>query len=145
MKLSKELYNGILIFLGIGVYFLLMNVLGLAHILYLRALNVAFVVYGVNRTIKMNLAEGENNAVSNAISAMVTSVIGVCLSILGLLIYSYVKGGDAYVKTLSATFMFGGNPSVPTYCICLLFEGIASSVVVTMLLMLYWNHKYAAD
>lgn len=145
MKLPKELYNGILIFLGIGVYFLLMNVLGLAHILYLRALNVAFVVYGVNRTIKMNLAEGENNAVSNAVSAMTTSVIGVCLSILGLLIYSYAKGGDAYVKTLSSTFMFGGNPSVPTYCICLLFEGIASSVVVTMLLMLYWNNKYAAD
>ncbi|KFF20438.1 hypothetical protein [Flavobacterium hydatis] len=145
MKLPKELYNGILIFLGIGVYFLLMNVLGLAHILYLRALNVAFVVYGVNRTIKMNLAEGETNAVSNAVSAMITSVIGVSLSILGLLIYSYARGGDAYVKTLSATFMFGGNPSVPTYCICLLFEGIASSVVITMLLMLYWNNKYVAD
>jgi hypothetical protein len=145
MKLSKELYNGIIIFLGIGIYFLLMNVLGLAHIIYLRALNVAFVIYGVNRTIKMNLSEGETNFVSNAVSAMTTSIIGVSLSILGLLIFSYAKGGDAYVKTLSETFMFGGNPSVPTYCICLLFEGVASSVIVTLLLMLYWNSKYAAD
>lgn len=145
MKLSKELYNGIIIFLGIGIYFLLMNVLGLAHIIYLRALNVAFVIYGVNRTIKMNLSEGEINFVSNAVSAMTTSIIGVSLSILGLLIFSYAKGGDAYVKTLSETFMFGGNPSVPTYCICLLFEGVASSVIVTLLLMLYWNSKYAAD
>ncbi|MCV9927700.1 hypothetical protein OIU83_08565 [Flavobacterium sp. LS1R49] len=145
MKLPKEIHNGILIFLGIGVYFLLMSVLGLSHLFYLRLLNVVFIFYGVNKTIKMNLAEGETNPVSNAVSAMATSVVGVALSVLGLLIYSYARGGDAYVKTLSATFMFGGNPSVPTYCICLLFEGIASSVIVTMLLMLFWNNKYAAD
>ncbi len=93
----------------------------------------------------MNLHEGETNFVSNAVSAMTTSVVGISLSVLALLIYSYAKGGDAYIRTLSETFMFGGNPSVPTYCICLLFEGLASSVIVTLMMMLYWNNKYAAD
>ncbi|WP_316635919.1 hypothetical protein [uncultured Flavobacterium sp.] len=145
MKLPKEITNGFLIFLGIGIFFLLMELLGLAHLFYLRVLNVFFIFYGVNKTMRMNLHEGETDFLSNAVSAMTTSVVGVALSVLGLLIYSYARGGDAYVKTLSATFMFGGNPSVPTYCICLLFEGIASSVIVTLMTMLYWNNKYVAD
>lgn len=145
MKLPKEITNGFLIFLGIGIYFLLMNVFGLADLFYLRTLNVFFIFYGVNRTMQMNLREGETNFVSNAVSAMATSVVGVSMSVFGLLVYSYARGGDAYVKTLSETFMFGGNPSVPTYCICLLFEGIASSVIVTLMMMLYWNNKYVAD
>jgi pheromone shutdown protein TraB len=145
MKLPKEVTNGVLIFIGIGIYFLIMNVLGFANLFYLRLFNVFFIFYGVNRALQMNLAEGKKEFLSNAISAMVTSLIGVFLSVFGLLIYSYAKGGDAYVQSLSKTFMFGGNPSVNTYCICLLFEGFASSVIVTMLLMFYWNNKYAAD
>ena len=104
-----------------------------------------FVFYGVNRTIQSNIAEGKKTFVNNVVSAMITSLVGVFLSIIGLVIYSYMQGGDAYVQSLSKTFLFGGNPSVATYSICLLFEGIASSVIVTMLLMLYWNDRHTAD
>ncbi|TDP00221.1 MULTISPECIES: hypothetical protein [unclassified Flavobacterium] len=145
MKIPKEIINGSFIFLGIAAFFLLMEILNLSHLFYLRLLNVLFIFYGVNRTLKMNLAEGKNSFVPNAISAMVTSFTGVVLSILALLIYSYAKGGDSYVKSLSSAFMFGGEPSVSTYCLCLLFEGTASCIIVTLLLMLYWNNKYAAD
>jgi hypothetical protein len=145
MKLPKELINGCIIFIGIGIYFLLMNVLGFSDLFYLRLLNIFFIFYGVNKTIAMNLAENKNNFVFNAVSAMITSVIGVLLSIIGLVIYSYMKGGDRYVQSLSKTFLFGGNPSVNTYSICLLFEGIASSVIVTMLLMLCWNNRLTTD
>lgn len=145
MKISTEFYNGIIIFFAIGVYFLLMNALGFSDIFYLRLLNVLFVFYGVNRTIQMNLAEGKKNFVSNAVSAMMTSLIGIALSILGLIIFSYIQGGDNYVQSLSKTFLFGGNPSVMAYSISLLFEGIASSVIVTMLIMLYWNNQFKAD
>ena len=112
MKLPKELTNGFLIFIGISSYFLIMNILGLADLVYLRLFNVLFVFFGVNRTIKMNLIEGEKNFVIDAISAMVTSVIGVALCVLGLLIFSYTQGGDAYVQSLSESFLFGGNPSI---------------------------------
>lgn len=145
MKLSKEFYNGAIIFAGIGIYFLLMDVLGLAHLFYLRFLNVVFVFYGVNKTAQMNLAEGKKDFISNAVSVMATSLVGVFLSVIGLIVYSYIKGGDAYVQSLSETFLFGGNPSVMTYSICLLFEGIASSVIVTLLVLLYWNNRYPAD
>ena len=145
MKISTEFYNGVIIFFTIGVYFILMNALGFGDVFYLRLLNVLFVFYGVNRTVQMNVAEGKKNFVSNAVSAMMTSLVGVFLSILGLIIYSYIKGGDDFVQSLSETFLFGGNPSVMAYSISLLFEGIASSVIVTMLIMLYWNNKFKAD
>jgi len=145
MKLSKEFKNGLLIFIGIVIYFALMNLLGYANVFYLRLLNVLFVFYGVNKTLTMNIAEGKKEFLPNAISGMTTSLVGVFLSLIGLLIYSYWKGGDAYVQTLSETFLFGGNPTVVTYTICLLFEGIASSVIVTLLLLFYWNNKYVAD
>lgn len=145
MKIPKELLNGSIIFIGIGIFFILMNVLGLANLFYLRLLNVFFIFYGVNKTIEMNIVEGKKEFVTNAVSAMMTSLVGVFLSIIGLIIYSYSRGGDAYVQSLSKTFLFGGNPSVTTYSICLLFEGMASSVIVTMLLMLYWNNKLSTD
>lgn len=145
MKISKEFQNGFLIFLGIAIYFLLMNLLGLSDVFYLRLFNTLFVLYGVNRSIMMNIHDGEVFLVNNAKSAMKTSLIGVFLSIIGLIVFSYLQGGDQYVQSLSKTFLFGGNPSVMTYSICLLFEGIASTVVVTMLLLLYWNNRLVTD
>jgi hypothetical protein len=145
MKFPKEFLNGCIIFVSTGAFFLLMNAVGLGHVLYLRLINVFFVFYGVNRTIKMNLAEGEKNFVPNSVAALLISLVGVFLSIMGLIIYSYLKGGDSYVQSLSETFLFGGNPSIFTYSISLLFEGIASSVIVTMLLMLYWNNRLTSD
>jgi len=145
MKISKEFQNGFLIFLGIAIYFLFMNLVGLSDVFYLRLFNTLFVLYGVNRTIMMNIHDGEVFLANNAKSAMKTSLIGVFLSIIGLIVFSYLQGGDQYVQSLSKTFLFGGNPSVMTYSICLLFEGIASTVVVTMLLLLYWNNRLVTD
>jgi hypothetical protein len=145
MKISKEIYNGATIFVGISVYFLLMNALGLADVFYLRLLNILFVFYGVNKTIQMNISEGKKTFVTNAVSAMMTSLVGVVLSVVGLIIYSYMKGGDNYVQSLSETFLFGGNPSVVAYSISLLFEGVASSVIVTLFAMLYWNNRFTTD
>ncbi|WP_348811890.1 hypothetical protein [Flavobacterium maritimum] len=145
MKLPKELYNGCIIFLGIGFYFLLMEAVGLADLFYLRLLNILFVFYGTNRTLKSNFKEGKIIFTSNISSALLTSVTGVILSIVGLITYSFAKGGDLYVQSLSKTFLFGGNPSVMTYSISLLFEGIVSAVIVSFILILYWETRYTSD
>lgn len=145
MKLPKELYNGCIIFLGIGFYFLLMEAMGLADLFYLRLLNILFVFYGTNRTLKSNFKEGKLIFSSNIASALLTSVTGVILSIVGLITYSFAKGGDLYVQSLSKTFLFGGNPSVMTYSISLLFEGIVSAVIVSFILILYWETRYTSD
>lgn len=95
MKLSTEYQNGLIIFFGITVYFLFIIAIGFGDKAYLRLINTFFVFYGVNRTLTMNIAEGKMNFVSNAISAMKTSLIGVFISIIGLVVYSYMKGGES--------------------------------------------------
>ena len=145
MKLPKELVNGFIIFIGIGLYFLLMEFLGLADMYFLRLFNILFVFYGTNKTLKSNFAEGKTILASNAVSALFTSLSGVFLSIIGLIIYIYIKGGAIYIETLSETFFFGGNPSIITYSASLLFEGIISAVLVTFMLMLYWDTRYSSD
>lgn len=145
MKLPQELTNGFIIFIVIALFFLTMEVLGYSNLFYLRFLNIFFLFYGVNKTIKTNLSQGKKRLASNAASAIITSFIGVVLSAIGLIFYSYAKGGNSYIQTLPRTFLFAGSPSINTYSICLLFEGIASSVIVTMLLMLYWNNRFTTD
>lgn len=145
MKIPKELYNGIIIWIGISIYFLTMKALNLADLFYLRALNILFIYYGTNRTLKSNYEEGKTGLPANVISALKTSLIGVFISIIGLIFYSYIQGGDKYIESLSASFLFGGDPTVVTYSISLLFEGIVSAVIVTYTLMLFWKKRYPSD
>lgn len=142
MKLSRELQNGIIIFLAIGIYFLLMEVLGLSDQPYLRVMNLFIVIYGVNRTLKANFKENLNGYFKNLMSGFITAMFGSVIGIVGLMIYINYKGGEAYLKMLSSDFLFGGgNPSVPQYCIGLFFESAAASMVICFCLMQYWKTK----
>ncbi len=142
MKFKRELINGIIIFLGIGVYFLLLELLKLSHIFPLRILNILIVAYGVNRTIKSNQADGIRGYNTNFISAVVTSMIGAVLSIACLLAYIEFKGGEVYLKNLAENFIFGGGElTIQQYCIGLLFESTAASLIVSFCLMQYWKDK----
>lgn len=142
MSLSKEVYNGTMIFIGIGIYFLTMELFGLSHVFLLRLLNIFIVIYFVNKVIKSNYKEGRIEYLDNLISGTITSLVGVFLSVAGLLAYISFKGGNEYLNQLSKNFLFGGGePSMYQYCIGLLFEGIASSVIITFTLMQYWKDR----
>ncbi len=145
MKLPKEIFNGILIFTGIALYFLIMELFGLSKVIYLRMLNAAFVYYGVSRTLQSNFKEGKIGYVSNLLSAGTTAAVGVLLSIVGLVTYIYTRGGNEYVSNLSNEFLFGGSPTANEYAIGLLFEGIASGVIVVFVSMQFFRNKTAAQ
>lgn len=142
---SREFRNGTIIFVGIGIYFLLMEMLGLSNHFYLRILNVFIVLYGTNRTIKANIYEGQNDYLFNLTSGAMTAFIGVILSVVALNIYIHLRGGAEYIKTLSEAFLFGGSPSIYQYCAGLLFEGLASSAIGAFTLMQYWKGKTVRD
>ena len=142
MKVSRVFTNGIIIFLGIGILFLIMDFLNLTHLYYLRVLNVFIVIYGVNRTIKMNQADGVRGYLTNFIAAVTTSMIGAILSVASLLAYIEYRGGEAYLKIISKGFLFGGGElSIYQYCIGLLFESVAASMIISFCLMQYWKDK----
>ncbi len=142
MQFKREFLNGFLIFLGIGIYFIILEFAGLSDIFYLRLLNVAIVVWGVNRTIKGNVEAGVRGYFTNLIAAIMTSMIGAVLSIASLLLYIEVKGGEEYLKQLAENFIFGGGEvTIQQYCIGLLFESAAASLAVSFSLMQYWKDK----
>jgi hypothetical protein len=139
MKNNIELKNGIVIFLGIGIFFLLMDFLGLADKNYLRILNAFIVLYGINETIKTNSKAGKTGYLENLVSGFKTGVIGVFLGIVGLIVFIYIKGGESYLDRLSNTFFFGEDNNIIKYCSILFFEGIASSLIGSFTLMQYWK------
>lgn len=141
MKLSVEFKNGLFIFLGIGIYFLLLNVLGLSKNEYLRIFNLLFVFFGIRRTIQSNFNNGKTEFLQNVLSTGITGFVGVFLSIIGLIIYINLNGGQPFLNTLSKGFLFGGKPSVAEFCFGLFFEGIASTLIVVFISMLYWSPK----
>lgn len=142
MKYQRELINGFIIFLGIGIYFIVLELLGLSDQTYLRMLNIVFAIYGVNRTIKSNAETGVHGYLTNFVSALLTAMIGAVLSIVALLIYLKFQGGEEYLKALSENFIFGGGKvSVQQYVIGLLFESTAGSLAIVFVLMQYWKGK----
>lgn len=141
MKLSTEFKYGILIFLGIGIYFLLMEVLGLSQLYFLRILNVFIVIYGLNLAIKTNLKNGKVGYLPNLTSSALTGFIGIGLGIIGLVAYLKIRGGEQYMNQLSEAFMFGGEPSIAEYSFGLFIEGIASVLIVAFINMQYWRTK----
>ena len=142
MKFTRELTNGIIIFLGIGIYFLILDFLKFSDIFILRIFNILFVAYGVNRTIKANQADGIRGYFTNFLSGVITSMIGALLSVAALLGYISYKGGESYLTHLADSFIFGGGePNLSYYCIGLLFESTAASLIVSFILMQYWKDK----
>ena len=141
MKLQKELLNGFYIFLGITLYFILIEILGFSYLHYLRVLNILIVYYGVHRMLTSNVSEGKLGYVYNLRSAGVTALIGVALSVIGLVAYIYIRGGKTFLDSLSNLFIFGGKPGVVEYCVGILFEGLVSALVVVFIAMQLWINK----
>ena len=145
MKLPKEIINAIIIFIGISAYFLIIDLFNLSDILWLRMFNVLFVWYGVTRTLSYNVEHGKKDYAYNLFSAGTTAFAGVFLSIIGLVTYIHLRGGDDYVNNLSQDLLFGGKPSANQYCIGILFEGVASALIVVFVSVQYWRSKMAAQ
>ena len=135
MRLSKEIINGLIISGGIALLFLLVNLIGLQKLTYLRALNAFIVFYGIYRTYKMNKNSGVNSLGENLISMLKTGIVGVVSSVIGLAIYATLQGGQSYLDTISYGFLYGKNPTLNEYCFGLLIEGIASAVIISLIII----------
>lgn len=142
MKFSRLFINGLLIFIGIGLYFLFIEALDLKDQIYLRLVNFVFVIYGVNRTIKSNYHDGINGYLTNLLSGFITAMVGLILGLIAFMIYVEYKGGDSYLETFADSYIFGGgDPSLYQFCFGLFIEGAAASMIVSFAMMQYWKDK----
>ncbi|WP_159800661.1 hypothetical protein [Flavobacterium sp. MK4S-17] len=141
MKVSRIIINGIIIFIGIAAFFLIMEVSGLADNIYLRLVNFIFVIYGVNRTIKQDYKDGIDGYFTNLSSAFLTAFTSLILTIFAFIAYAEYRGGEAYLDTFVENYIFGGDPSLYQFCIGLFIEGLAACAIVSFALMQYWKDK----
>ena len=141
MKISRVIINGIIIFIGIALFFLLMEILNLTDHVYLRLFNFVFVLYGVNLTIKQNYKDHINGYLTNLSSAFLTAFVSLVIGIFSFIAYVNYKGGEVYIDEHAKGYIFGGDPSIPQFAMGLLLEGMAASVIVSFTLMQIWKNK----
>jgi hypothetical protein len=133
------------IYSGIALYFLIMKLLGLEHILILRMLNFVIVIWGINAAIKTNiLKNSDTNYLSNTLIGVSTSIIAVFASALSLYIYITFISPD-FIHQMESSLMWGSNLNALLIAFVVFFEGAASSIVSTFIIMQYWkNYKVLA-
>jgi hypothetical protein len=142
MNFSRIAINGFIIYLGIALFFLLMEMVGWSDQVYLRLVNFIFVIYGVNKTIKSNYEDHINGYFTNLMSGIFTAIISLALGIFSFIGYIEYKGGNEYLNRFEQSYIFGGGePSLYQFCIGLTVEGVAASAIVSFALMQYWKDK----
>ncbi len=142
MNFSRIVINGLIIYVGIALFFLLMEMVGWSDQVYLRLVNFIFVIYGVNKTIKSNYHDHVGGYFTNLVSGIFTAIISLALGIFSFIGYIEYKGGNDYLNRFEQSYIFGGGePSLYQFCIGLTVEGVAASVIVSFALMQYWKDK----
>lgn len=144
MLLSRlEIINGILIFILLGLFFLILDFLGYSDNIYLRFFNIFFVFFGINRVVSHKVKNGETGYFRNFRSALITSLIAALLSVIGLAIYLTYFKENASISDLARSIIMGDKDvDLLKYCAALLVEGLVSSFILTFVFMQYCRIKH---
>lgn len=142
MKVSRILINGLIIFIGIAAFFLIMEAAGLKDQIYLRLVNFVFVIWGVNATIKGNFKDHIDGYFTNLMAGMLTALVSLALGIISFILYAEYKGGTDYLQNFPHSYIFGGGePEIGEFSFGLFLEGLAASMIVAFTLMQFWKDK----
>lgn len=141
---SLHFKYGFRIFLGLAVYFLAMELLGLSHLLFLRFLNILIIGFGLYHAVNENYEEGNHVFIENFLFCMLTSIVALVLSAFALSYYIHYMGGEKFLNSLGKVALLSSeNLGISTYCVGIFFEGVASSVITTYFVLYIWEIKHA--
>ncbi len=147
MKTEKIiLTNALKIYLGIVVYFFIMQLFNIAHISELRILNFVFVFWGVNSAVKANIFKNQANAyLTNLFIGFATSFAAVILIGASLMVYLFYIN-PSFIETIEKSFFWGNNLTPPIITFAIVIEGFASSIICSFIVIQYWkSYKISKD
>jgi hypothetical protein len=72
-------------------------------------------------------------------SSIVAGIAGVLLSVVGLAAFLTLKNDPLFISEISSNLLFANGKGINAICIGILFEGIASVVILSFILMQYWK------
>ncbi|MDX1653418.1 MAG: hypothetical protein R3277_13050 [Brumimicrobium sp.] len=132
---KQALKNGILIFLLIGLYFILLEALGLTDNISLRFVNFFFVLVGVNNTLK-HVSKEKANYLQKFKAGVLTVFIGIALSTIAL--FAYLELFDAELNQYAMT-IFPAHTNI-AFAGTIFVEGFVSSLMVVFIMLQYWKN-----
>ena len=134
--------HAILISLMIGGFFFLSKLVGLEENPYLRFVNLLFVIIGIRQAIKANIYEyKETNYAKNFATGFASAAVAVILSTIGVVLYiEFIE--PEFLEIMNQSFLIGGDTSLFGLAFTLVIEGLATSIVSTLIVMQFFkNHK----
>ncbi|MEX2483578.1 MAG: hypothetical protein WED10_03430 [Brumimicrobium sp.] len=134
---TNVIKNGLLIFILTGLYFILLEALGMADNALLKFVNFIFVLIGVNNTLKYASKNGVDY-LRKFISGVITVFIGVLLSAVALFIYLNAFE-TAEISSYAKTLIPAGTNF--QYAAVVFVEGFVSSVVIVFIMLQYWKNE----
>ncbi|MBI34375.1 MAG: hypothetical protein CMP67_03325 [Flavobacteriales bacterium] len=140
--MKTVLKNGIFAFIGIGVYFLIAELLGFSKSTPLRLLNFFILGFFVNKTI-VHVKKSNKTFVVQFTHSLLTSILTVFLSTIALAFYLYLWKGSDYINSLSQPLLNMGalKLSMLQFSFAIFTEGIASGIILSFGLMQFWKNR----
>lgn len=128
---------GIRIAVGLIAYFLLMKVVGLAHIVELRLLNLVILVLGIYLALRKFRTTHKDRL--NYFRALVTGVSTAAIGsvLFALFLFAYMKVDTSMMQSIIDNDPMGRylNPYIASFIVAL--EGVFSGLLVTFILINY--------
>lgn len=138
------LKNAILIVLMISGFFFFSKLIGQEDNPYLRFLNIVFVILGIRQTVKESIAQnGVTNYGLNFGSAFATGALSVLISSIGVLLYIELISPE-FLDKMNNNFLIGGDLTVFEVFFSLVIEGLASSIIGSLIVMQFFKN-YSKD
>ncbi|MGY5354226.1 hypothetical protein [Wenyingzhuangia sp. IMCC45467] len=136
------LKNAAKIYLAIVGFYFFMKLIGMADIIEFRMLNILFVIWGINSSIKNNIYQNmDNNYLTNLSIGFSTGLLSILGVIASMALYVTLID-DSLIMTLQQTSFWGNHLTLPKIVFSMTVEAMASCVISTFILMQYWKkHK----
>jgi len=139
MKKNKTIFvYALLIYLSLGVYFLIIDWLGFSDKTYLRLFNGVIVLSFMNNLIKSNLKRNVSGYLENFSAAFLSSGIAIILSGISLIIFLSFKD-VAYINNIAEGMLLANAGGPYEIGGAILIEGLASAMIFSFISMQYWK------
>lgn len=136
LRRANAVRNGLVLFLLLGVYFLILDGLGWADHMFLRFLNYVFIFLVLRNSIKHAVKNGEGY-VNKLFIGTVTVFIGLTLSISAL--YIYLQIFELPIERYQ-TSVIAAN-TYKQLCGALFIEGLSSSIILVFIMLQFYKNK----
>ncbi len=144
MNIRNTLTYSILTTLGLIGFFVAMKLFGLEHVHELRLLNFFIILVGVavlHR--KMFKLDGNYGYLGGLMSGIEMSALSIIFIMVFMSIYASVID-PTFIEVMEESSIWGGNLTLFQTGIAILFEGLASCIIISYTSMQYFK-SYAQD